>query len=510
MALPNFFNRAATAASQVLANFDLASFEKILEKQVVGLAFDASATKTSEGQAALDMSVRLLARLYPTISLLPLSELGKGAVPGLRRLAKSINPDVGIGRSDKRLTVCLAVGETALSLAAPVIYIGSDGWSAKLSRSGPVGCGKTNIPFGAGAAACFGAANLFRFVFRDQLPQGDLDEMIGLSMLSYSPRSSRESEPEPEDIKLDDAHLVGLGAIGNGAVWALARCQNLSGALNLIDHETVDLSNLQRYALSDQARVGAFKVDVAAAALASSRLTITPHPKRWTDYVADRGNWRFNMVAVALDTAADRIAVQGSLPKWIVNAWTQDVDLGVSRHGFANGRACLACLYLPDGKVKDEHQLVADELNMPQAAIEIRGLLQTGTPVSEDFVRRVAGAMNVPADALLQFVGQPLRSFHHGAVCGGLVFKLSGGSAPVRAVVPMSFQSALAGIMLAADLVKHASGRLRAPTTSTRINLLRPLGSHLHDPKAQDRSGRCICHDKDFIDAYRTKYELRQ
>ncbi|TIW14939.1 MAG: hypothetical protein E5V67_34650, partial [Mesorhizobium sp.] len=45
-----------------------------------------------------------------------------------------------------------------------------------------------------------------------------------------------------------------------------------------------------------------------------------------------------------------------------------------------------------------------------------------------------------------------------------------------------------------------------SPTTSTRVNLLRPLGSHLHDPKAKDSSGRCICSDGDFIAAYRRKY----
>ena len=83
---------------------------------------------------------------------------------------------------------------------------------------------------------------------------------------------------------------------------------------------------------------------------------------------------------------------------------------------------------------------------------------------------------------------------------------MSGGAKAGRAVVPMAFQSAMAGIMLAADLVKHAVGALHAPTTSTRINLLRPLGRYLHDPKARDASGRCICSDPDFIEAYHRKY----
>ncbi|MFX7902704.1 hypothetical protein ABTK34_19770, partial [Acinetobacter baumannii] len=80
----------------------------------------------------------------------------------------------------------------------------------------------------------------------------------------------------------------------------------------------------------------------------------------WADYVHGRSKWTFERVAVALDTAEDRIALQASLPKWIVNAWTQDVDLGVSRHNFADGGACLACLYLPTVAVKNEHERVSE------------------------------------------------------------------------------------------------------------------------------------------------------
>ncbi|MBT1517555.1 hypothetical protein KIP88_45610, partial [Bradyrhizobium sp. SRL28] len=211
-------------------------------------------------------------------------------------------------------------------------------------------------------------------------------------------------------------------------------------------------------------------------------------------------------VAVALDNAPDRIAVQGVLPKWIVNAWTQEIDLGVSRHGFDDGRACLACL--PHGKIKDEDEKIAEELRITEAKQEIRALLQTNRPLDAGFLERVAKAFDIPSESLQEFVGQSIRSFHQRAICGGVVMRLTDGAQPVKAVVPMSFQSALAGIMLAADLVKHASGVLNMPTTSTRINLLRPLAAHLHDPKAKDTSGRCICADRDFLAAYRRKHEI--
>ncbi len=73
--------------------------------------------------------------------------------------------------------------------------------------------------------------------------------------------------------------------------------------------------------------------------------------------------------------------------------------------------------------------------------------------------------------------------------------RLTDGAQPVKAVVPMSFRSALAGIMLAADLVKHASGFEYAdhehtdqPASSTRRASSRSQGErhvrtlHLRGP----------------------------
>ncbi|MER8573051.1 ThiF family adenylyltransferase [Mesorhizobium sp. M1409] len=306
--------------------------------------------------------------------------------------------------------------------------------------------------------------------------------------------------------KIGETHLIGLGAIGHGSLWALARQSGLSGRLHVVDHEAIELSNLQRYVLAGQAEVGLSKAALATHALRSTALEVEAHPMKWAEYVARRGDWVFERVGVALDTAADRLAVQGALPRWIANAWTQEQDLGISRHGFDDGQACLCCMYMPTGKSKDEHQLVAEELGMPEAHEEVKALLQTNTGVPNEFVARVATAMAVPFEPLAAFVGQPLRSFYQQVICGGLVFQLSDGSRLVRTVVPMAFQSALAGIMLAADLVKHSAGFPMSPTTSTRVNLLRALGSHLHDPKAKDSSGRCICSDEDFVAAYRLKY----
>ncbi len=507
MALPNFIDRAATAASQVLSRFQASAFKEKLAAQAVGIAFDANAAATGEGEATLDLLVRLLSRLYPKIAIVPLDPDAKEVAQRLRRLAKAINPDVSLSKSLRRMNVCVVVGKTPPPHGAPcqLFFAGSDGWRAKLSNARPVSSGESINPFGAGASACFAAANVFRAVFGDQIHGGGLDEEIDLNLLTY--RQKDASTLDLRDIDIGDSHLVGIGAIGNGAVWALGRTKEVRGNLSLIDHEKADLSNLQRYVLTVQADIDVPKVDIATRVLASTSLTVMPIAEKWQDYVGSRPDWRFERVAVALDTAADRIVVQGALPKWIGNAWTQTDDLGVSRHVFSDGKACLACLYLPTGKTKDEPDLIAETLRMPEAALQIKTLLQTEAPVDADFVQHVAAAFGVQFEELSQFIGSPVRSFYQRAVCGGLLLKLTDGQQGSAATVPMAFQSALAGIMLAAEVLKHASGRYESAMTMTRINLLRPLASHLDDPRARDTTGRCICCDEDFKRAYREKYE---
>ncbi|WP_157219142.1 E2 ligase fold family C protein [Flavisphingomonas formosensis] len=504
MALANFIDRAVTSASQLLADFELQPFRESLERNVVGIAFDADASGSSEAIVTLDLTLRLVARLYPRIAILGIGASASELVGELEELARSINPDIEFVAEAEKVTVGICVGVTDAPFASPTFHVGSDGWRARLSVSGPVGSGSSGNPVGAGAAACFAAANVFRTIFASQLTHGDIDEEIDLCLLSFAPGGGTDGAGV-EEIYMGRVQLVGAGAIGNAFLWTASRWTGLSGAIDVVDHEDVDLSNLQRYVLCLQEDVSQVKVDVAVARAGSPSVAIVPHRADWQGYVSDRTDWRFDRVAVALDTARDRLAVQGSLPRWIANAWTQETDLGVSRHRFGDG-ACLACLYMPAGKVKDRDEIVAEELGTPEARLEIRMMLHRNAAVDAAFVGRVATALGVPFEPLSAFVGQPLASFHQGAICGGLVLKLTGGAAKVKAVVPMAFQSALAGILLAAEVVKHAAGLPPVPTTSTRINLLRPLGGYLHDPKSRDATGRCICADDDFLKAYAGKY----
>jgi len=509
MAFANFFDRTASAASQVLRNFELAAFKERLNAQKLVISFDDT-VMTAEGRATLDLVVRILARLFPQIAICPSGDKSAALAKLLKQMANSINPKISLPVRPRGATVRIVLGRGTDHLGSEgrTIYVGSNEWVGNVSTTTPLTSGHSSNPFGPGTAACLAAANAFRAVFGDQLPGGALDENASLSLLAYGP--SETSNLALKGIDLGETQIVGLGAIGNGALWALARIPSLSGQLHVIDPETADLSNLQRYVLTTQDDVGETKSSLAQRWLKGTKLKVDPHDCSWAEYVDRRQDWRFERVAVALDTAADRIAVQAALPRWIVNSWTQEQDLGISRHGFADNRACLACLYLPSEKSRNEHEILADQLRLPEAAIEIRTLLQTNQPVDAAFVQRVANKFEVPVEALAEFVGQPVRAFYQRALCGGLMMRLTNGSAQSTATVPMAFQSALAGLMLAAELVKKAAGIPEPAETAARVNLLRPLAKHIKDPRAKDPTVRCLCTDKDYLDAYRLKYPQRQ
>jgi hypothetical protein len=166
------------------------------------------------------------------------------------------------------------------------------------------------------------------------------------------------------------------------------------------------------------------------------------------------------------------------------------------------------CLYFPNGPQKSFDQLVAESIGLPDAQMEVRTMLHNGAPVPRSFLKRIASALNVSEQALNQFEGKPLRTFYSEAVCGGVLLCLQEGHAKQTNVeVPMAFQSALAGILLGAELVADAAN-LRATRlpVETTIDILKPLGSYFSFPRQKHPSGRCICQDEDYLAVYKEKY----
>ena len=75
-----------------------------------------------------------------------------------------------------------------------------------------------------------------------------------------------------------------------------------------------------------------------------------------------------------------------------------------------------------------------------------------------------------------------------------------------RADVPMAFQSALAGILMAADVVAHCASIPRKMPTLSQIDLLRPYPIYASQMQRKTTKPACICCDEDYLTAYREKF----
>jgi hypothetical protein len=498
MALADFYDRNAVAISQVLQGFQTDTFTERLQGIRVAVAFGEEAAASRDGRALLDLSVRLAARLYPNLAFFAAPD-GCKVVDELINLAKSINPNIETSSASADAEVVLSVGHGAPAIGAPTIYAGCEGWLARVGTQGPYGTSDLGNPLGAGLAACLAAANVFRFLF---LPEGaallDADGSFPSDAASY-PDLTTATLSEP-------LVLVGVGAVGNSAAWALTRTP-LVGQIHLVDSQIVELSNLQRYVLCNRSDEGGLKVEVVAKEFEGS-LTAHPHSGTWASFLESRG-YKWERVLVALDSAHDRRAVQASLPRWIANAWTQLGDLGVSSHPFLGNNACLACLYLPTEKSKNEDQIIAEGLRIPQLQDKVRFLLGSGTGLGKEICDAVATAWDIPAETLAPYIGRPIRDLWIKGVCGGGVIPLGALGAPPRELeVPLAFQSALAGVLLAAEGVRDVlTGGAERRTLVRRVDIMRPLGDAYPQPALKAGTGTCICEDHDFIAAYRRKYE---
>ncbi|MBR0687828.1 E2 ligase fold family C protein [Bradyrhizobium manausense] len=512
MGLAPFFDRARQSAAQVLRDFDADAFERRLGEIVVTLAFDAQAATSAEGLASLDMAARLIARLYPRVRVLTLG--GEDALADeLIELMRTINPNLEVvSEIGAEIHVAVVAGGTKLEADA-TIYMGSDRWIARISTLTPVRSGGSPNPFAAGAAACIAMANVFRAVFARWIAKPSLDTDVRFSLLNFEmgDRAANDDLHAGPDLGL--VQLVGVGAIGNAFVWSMSRLRGVKGELHLIDHETVELTNLQRYLLTAMTDVDASKVALAASVLEDCGIEAQTFAMTWAGYVQRMGHHRFDRVAVALDTVRDRVQVQSSLPRRVYNAWTQAGDLGISRHGFDDKEACLACLYLPTGKRRNEDEIVAEELGFrtQEQILRVRSMLHLGMPVGEQFVREIAANIGTNLEALLPFADLPLRAFRQKAICGNAVMRAADGAGP-ELEVPMAFQSALAGVMLAAEVVASTPDvRAAQPATRSVVDLMRVLPGRISFPMLKRAPGpvRCICQDPDYISVYRTKYDVK-
>ena len=520
MAIARYFSKDLLAINQIIKsnNNDL---ERILLNTNIGIAFDKNAIETKEGNKALNLLIRLLCRLYSKLSIIDLTNKNKSKVSELKTLAKSINSQIEISKTLNGLNVLIVAGitENVIKNKGITLYFGSDNWNALFSLTKPQNFKDSYNPFGCGISACIVTSNVFRYVFKDFLKEKAIDEELIFSTINYSTIDTKYN-PDITNVTLSDVALVGIGAIGNGCIWALSNLNEIDGHLCLIDNEDVSLSNLQRYVMFLEKDINHNKVDLAVKEFKKKKIKVIPYKTTWSGYLKERNNWNIETVAVAIDNKKDRIGIQSSLPKKVLNSYTEANLLGIARHYDFINSACMACGYIPLQKERNYINEVADNCNIPNLSNAVKDYINLNLDVdaisspqnTSSLLDIIAQANNIERGKLDQFHGKKVNEFYSEFICGGIVLSLSDKENNISNIdAPLAFQSAMAGILLASEIVVDAINLREKPIKQqSHIYPLNPLGSNnpFNHQLAKDSTGRCFCNDEIFKNQFLLKWEL--
>jgi molybdopterin/thiamine biosynthesis adenylyltransferase/rhodanese-related sulfurtransferase len=155
---------------------------------------------------------------------------------------------------------------------------------------------------------------------------------------------------EAGQAKLLAAKVLVLGAGGLGSPAALYLAAAGVGTLGLVDHDAVDVSNLQRQILHSTARLGRPKVESAARALAdlNPEVRVVPFAERLEATNVDRIVAGFDLVVDGCDNFPTRYLVNDAgvrLRKPIVHGSVHRFEGRVTVFDPSRGGPCYRCLF---------------------------------------------------------------------------------------------------------------------------------------------------------------------
>lgn len=412
-------SRAGLLAAEVLGHAPAAERLAGLPGEPVLLAIGAAEAATRRGQLLLATAANLLGRLFvfaPAIDVdaAPVSVVP--GVPGLRAgrplgaevqtFLESLSPPASpfryrAGAAAVSYRTALVIGDRPPP--APVrdaVCVGADAWRAAVGPepvSLPAGGEDVFNPLGALVAAALGAAEIAKRIFL-RLAEGHpatitpLERSVTWDLWQHRFDGTTAGPALPRRLDLGRIAVAGVGAIGSAATLALAALEDVTGTVELVDDDTLSVTNLERVVTARAADVGRRKVDVAARALRGTSLGTVRMAARFAIHAPAAS--AAETILVGVDSGAARRRIMNLLPHAVYNGGTQGSELLVSRHVGLEG-PCLECLYpestgAPPAAQECGRAVVVDEL--PEATIGFVSALAGFLMVAELVKDRMGGA----------------------------------------------------------------------------------------------------------------------
>lgn len=283
----------------------------------------------------------------------------------------------------------------------------------------------------------------------------------------------------PVDIGV--AHLAGAGAIGNGFLWA-ARHLDLRGTLHVVDDDHVSSGNLNRQIWFDAEDIGEGKASrlVSKVEHHFQQLRLVAHKSRLQDLPEKSDGAWLKKLIVAVDSRRARRQLQNEFPGEVFDASTTDIREVVIHHNKQpTGLACLSCIYEADAEELSREQHISAHLGVPLEDVRSERITaESAAIISSKF----------PSLNKSDIEGTAYDSLYK-QLCGTGMLKSESGK---RVLAPFAFVSALAGVLLAFELLR----RCGSPRSDRNFNYWRV--SAWHPPLSRRRVTRPQQHSCGF------------
>lgn len=419
----------------------------------------------------------LVGRLFPNV--ITVCDFGAAAdprlPPGPAGLAERLDQARARGGltpgSSTNTDIVVQVGPGA---STADFYVDGCGWESFVgTESSRLVSYHSDVCIGPLAAACRVGAAIFARAIQTYRPPGP-----GIPRSAYASALSFERSTDPlgevqgwsGDI---DALLVGAGSIGGALVYSVAFTPGVRGRLTVLDPQNLESHNHVRALLpsSTDAGGGQPKIDVVSKALEHRRdLEVRTRQLDVTEYHATLAQDEpLPLVVCAVDQLESRRAVQDCLPLHVLNAACHPEEISISGH-VTDAGPCICCLHMAD--VLDEEnirtKLVAKSTGIPLA--DVTELMAQRAPLGSHHLRVIEKNRGLRVLSLDHYEGRTLDELWEAQLLYGAVSaELAEGSA---VAVASPFVTTLAGVLLAAELLKASDESLRRFT-------LGPHGVHI-------------------------------
>jgi molybdopterin/thiamine biosynthesis adenylyltransferase len=351
-------------------------------------------------------------------------------------------------------------------------------------------------PVIACAAACIGTAELFKYVMKPSNSRSCGN--LAFSLLTYDTTLTAENPELPPTINVGEVTLVGAGAIGSAMVYSLRSLENVLGQIDVVDRDKYSVTNLNRYVIATELTIGKSKVETVKSILRKhSRLVVNAHDSLYNEFKANHP--QIDTLITAVDKKITRFNIQSDLPRLIIDAATTGSQIDLARVDFGTEGACLGCVYLPDERDNQLLHFIAENIGLNYERVKY--LYDSSEGINAEDVVIISKKIGKAIDHCLN---EPIESVYAHEYCGSDKIE-SNGNVNETILAPLSFISALAGVMLACELIKDRYFPENRINNHFLIDTLKLPNPKLHSFKR--KTPKCpYCNDPIYLDVYSKKW----